>query len=194
MQWYPKTIRNTAEEQTKLSGGERFFMLACRMNKYICERGGRRLASKKTRVSGCCLGRKKPYTQKATDGSYTVCIEDIKKETGRYLSGAEESGVYSVAGLCIELNITRQTLDAWRDGYYAAEDVHDECVTRNEELAECIEMVLLHIERFWEECDKSAVQSKHLKMLERSGAFEPKASKGIGTPPFDLGSLGKLAK
>ncbi len=103
------------------------------------------MAKKSLRVSGYGLEIRKPYSSRAQDGSFKVCIEDIKKETDRYLSGAQESGVYSVAGMCIELNITRQTLDAWRDGYFAAEDVHDDAVTRNEELADCIEMGLLHI-------------------------------------------------
>ncbi len=152
------------------------------------------VAKKKPRVSGCGIEIKKPYSNKTQDGSYEVCIEDIKKQTEKYLSGAQETGVFSVAGLCIELNITRQMLDAWRDGYFTEEDVHDDSVTRNDELAECIEMGILHIERFWEECDKSAVQSKHVKMLERSGAFESKKTRGIGTPPFDLGALGKLSK
>jgi hypothetical protein len=152
------------------------------------------MAKKKMRVSGCGLESKKPYSSRTMDGLFEVNIGDIKRETQKYLLGAQESGVYSIAGLCIELGVTRQTLDAWREGYYATEDLHDDTVTRNHELSDCIEMVLLHIERFWEECDKSAVQSKHVKLLERSGAFEPKNTKGIGTPPFDLGGLSKFAK
>ena len=152
------------------------------------------MAKKKRRISGCGLEIKKPYSCRMKNGSYEVCIEEIKKQTDKYITSAQETGVYSIAGLCIELGITRQILDAWRDGYFTAEDINDDSVTRNGGLARCIEMVILHIERFWEECDKSAVQSKHVKMLERSGAFEPKKARGIGTPPFDLGTLGKLSK
>ena len=152
------------------------------------------MAKKKPRVSGCGFETEKPYSIRMPDGSYEVCVEEIKKQTDKYLSGALETGVYSIAGFCIELGITRQILDVWRDGYFTAEDAHDDSVIRNDELAECVEMGILHIERFWEECDKSAVQSKHVKMLERSGAFEPKKARGIGTPPFDLGTLGKLSK
>ena len=152
------------------------------------------MTKKKKRISGRGMEIEKPYSEKTADGFFEVNIGEIERETQKYLLGAQESGVYSIAGLCIELKITRQMLDVWRDGYFTTEDAYDDTVTANDELSDCIEMVMLHVERFWEECDKSSVQSKHVKLLERSGAFVPKSTTGIGTPPFDLGALNKYAK
>ena len=152
------------------------------------------MAKGKTRVSGCGIEKEAAYLAEVDGGVFEVSIELIQGEIDDYLTEAQESGKYSVAGLCIKLKITRERLDAWRGGYFIASDVHDESVLQNEELLLCIEMGILHIERYWEECDKSAVQSKHVKMLERSGAFEEKKKRGIGTPPFDLGGLKKFSK
>lgn len=152
------------------------------------------MAKRKTRISGCELRVAQEYAKKEEDGRYGVSVSEIEKQLEDYLNEAQESGKYSVAGLCISLGITRERLDAWREGYFDIEDVYDELVIRNEKLATCIEMGLLHIQRFWEECDKSAVQSKHVKMLERSGAFEEKKTRSIATPPFDLGLLQKYSK
>jgi len=152
------------------------------------------MVKRKKRVSGCELEQAAVYVSEADGGFFEVSIEAIRAAIEGYLSEAEESGKYSVAGLCIKLKITRERLDAWRGGYFIAGDVHDESVLQNEELMLRVEMGILHIERYWEECDKSAVQSKHVKMLERSGAFEEKRKRGIGTPPFDLGNLSKFSK
>lgn len=157
-------------------------------------RGGLVMAKRKTRMSGKELKYETGYTHKNEEGEVEVCIGKIQEYIDEYLKEAHESGKYSVAGLCIALGITRERLDAWRDGYFEAIDIHDEVVVCNEELATCIEMGLLHIERYWEECDKSSVQSKHVKMLERSGAFEEKKRKSIATPPFDLGKYNKFSK
>ncbi len=152
------------------------------------------MAKSKTRVSGCEMQSAAAYANEADGGNYEVSTGEIQGAIDDYLSEARESGKYSVAGLCITLGVTRETLDAWRGGYFAVSDVHDDTVTHNEKLALCMQMGILHIERYWEECDKSAVQSKHVEMLERSGAFEEKAKRGIGTPPFDMGSLKKFCK
>lgn len=152
------------------------------------------MAKSKTRASGGELRSAAAYANKVDSGAYEVDIDGIQEAIDDYLSQARESGKYSVAGLCITLGVTRETLDAWRGGYFEVSDVHDDTVTHNEKLSRCLEMGILHIERYWEECDKSAVQSKHVKMLERSGAFEEKAKRGIGTPPFDMGSLKKFCK
>jgi len=150
------------------------------------------MAKRKTTISGCGLQEAAAYTKEAQGEDLEVDIDEIQGAIDEYLAEAQESGKYSVAGLCIKLNIMREVLDAWRAGYFLAGDVNDEFIVQNDKLMQCIEMGILHIERYWEECDKSAVQSKHVKMLERSGAFEEKKSKGIGTPPFNLGGLKKF--
>lgn len=152
------------------------------------------MAKRKTRISGKELKHETGYTQKNKDGEYEICVSKIQEYIDEYLKEAQETGKYSVAGMCIGLGITRERLDAWRDGYFDVADIHDELVVSNSDLVTCIEMGLLHIQRYWEECDKSSVQSKHVKMLERSGAFEEKKRKSIATPPFDLGAYNKFSK
>jgi len=152
------------------------------------------MAKGKTKISGQELVYELSYTKKGKEGSFEADIEAIRKQIDVYLNEANESGKYSIAGLCIALGITRELLDAWRDGYFLISDIHDEQIIGCDELELCIEMGLLHIERFWEECDKSSVQSKHVKMLERSGAFEEKKKRSIAAPPFDLGSLKKFSR
>jgi hypothetical protein len=152
------------------------------------------MAKGKTRISGCEMTTAAAYASEVNGEGFEVNIDEIKEVIDDYLTEAQELGKYSVAGLCITLGVTRETLDSWRSGNFFAKDVHDDSVTQNEGLMQCIEMGILHIERYWEECDKSAVQSKHVKMLERSGAFEEKRKRGIGTPPFDLGGLKKFSK
>ena len=152
------------------------------------------MAKRKTTISGCGLQKAAAYTKEAQDGEMEVDIDEIQGAIDEYLTQAEQSGKYSVAGLCIKIGIMREGLDAWRAGYFLAGDVNDEGVVQNDKLMMCIEMGILHIERYWEECEKSSVQSKHVKMLERSGAFVEKKKNGIGKPPFDLGGLKKFSK
>ena len=152
------------------------------------------MVKRKAKVSGFKTAFEQDYTEKAKDASFNVCTGAIERRIDEYLKEARSMGKYSIAGLCIALGITRERLEAWREGYFYPEDVHDDLIKSNDELAAIIQMGLLHIERYWEECDKSAVQSKHVKMLERSGAFEEKKKSSIGTPPFDLGSLRKFSK
>ena len=60
----------------------------------------------------------------------------------------------------------------------------------NEALAECMAIGELHLQKFWEESDKST--SLHMKLLESTGVIGRKAA--TMQPPFDLGVLKKYAE
>lgn len=153
------------------------------------------MAKRRTRVSGCDMNRQMGYAKKTADGLWTMDVGEVDAYVKEYVAEAEETGRYSIAGMCIALGVTRETLQQWRSGYVSARDAMDTDVLPNEELATCIAMGELHIERHWEECDKSAVQSKYVKMLGRAGVFDEAEGRSTQiSPPFDMGSLKKYCK
>lgn len=150
------------------------------------------MARKRMRVSGTQM--KEPadrlYMKKMQDG-WQMDVETVKRRIETYLDEAAETGKYSVSGLCIALNIPRGLLGLWREGFACETDIGDSAVYPNEELSRCIEMALLHIQRYWEECDKPSTMN--LKQLEATGALGENASV-CASPPFDLGRLKKFAQ
>ncbi len=150
------------------------------------------MAKRKTRISGTGMKGADgiPYCIQ-TEVSWQIDIESIKMRVERYLSEAAESGKYSIAGLCIALNVPRAVLGLWREGYVCAADTRDPGVVPNKTLAVCIEMALLHLQRYWEECDKPSTMN--LKQLEATGALGD-GNVSAATPPFDLGRLKKYAQ
>lgn len=148
------------------------------------------MANRKKCVSGMELGSEAAFTTQA-DGVWNVDISAVRGRIDAYLGEAAQAGKYSLSGLCIALGITRSRLALWRGGYFAAEDMADSAVLRNEALAEAVEMGLLHIQQYWEESDKPGTLC--VKQLEATGALgecAPPSAK----PPFDLGRLKKFAQ
>lgn len=134
------------------------------------------------------------FAKKAVDGRWALDVDAIGVRIDAYIAEAEEVGKYSMAGLCISLGITKDTLDLWRLGYVSEKDYADVRIGANEALAACVGKGELYIHRYWEECDKSAVQSKYVKMMECAGVFDGRRDALGLSPPFDLGGLGKYCK
>lgn len=148
------------------------------------------MAKRKQRISGFGLKERAAYAAQ-TDGVWNADIGAIRRCIDAYIGGAAEAGKYSLAGLCIALKITRERLALWRSGYFCEQDMADAGVSPNTELAECVEMGLLHIQQHWEESDKPS--SLYLKQLEATGALGEAAAPSA-RPPFDLGRLKKFAR
>lgn len=146
------------------------------------------MAVKKNRISGTKLKQAGLYT-KELQGEWSIDVGAVADRIKAYLSEAEKSGRYSVAGLCIALDITREKLALWRSGYYSSDDVDD--AMPNEALAACLDMALLHLQRYWEESDKPGTLC--IKQLEATGALG-EGKEGSVMPPFDLGRHKKYAR
>ena len=131
-----------------------------------------------------------PYVSES-DAGLNIDTQAIGRRIGAYVEEAAGTEKYSVAGLCIALDITRETLDLWRDGYVCEDDRADKQTAANAELAECVAKGELYIQRYWEESDKST--TLHTKFLEQAGVIG-EARTGGYTLPFDLGRLKKYGR
>ncbi len=144
------------------------------------------------RMSGSHMAEGAPYAA-LTDGMWRLDVDAVKARADAYLAEAAEAGRYSLAGLCIALDVTRETLDDWRRGYASRADA-EAGLAPNPALAECVAKAMLHLQRYWEESGKPATLG--LKLLESTGAFGARsagAQAGNG-PPFDLGRYRKFAR
>ena len=148
------------------------------------------MAKKKTRVSGTQLKDEGIYTVQS-EGGWQMDLGAVKRRIDAYLKEAAETGKYSISGLCIALDIPRSLLGLWREGYVCEADAASAAVLPNEALSRCIEMALLHIQRYWEEADKPS--SMNVKQLEATGALGESVP-ACAVPPFDLGHLRKYAQ
>lgn len=128
------------------------------------------------------------------DGRWHINLDAIRARIDAYLEEAAETGRYSVSGLCIALGITRETLRLWRMGYVSAADELNERVLPNPAMADAVAHAELYVQRYWEECDESKMQSKHTKLLEGAGVMGDGARRTQRTLPFDLGSLKKYGR
>lgn len=144
------------------------------------------------RMSGSRMAQGDAYAA-LIDGVWRLDMEAVKARADRYLAEAAEAGRYSLAGLCIALDITRETLDCWRRGYVNRADAEAN-LTRNDALAECVAKAMLHLQRYWEESGKPATLG--LKLLEATGGIGSRTAAGQagGGPPFDLGRYKKFAR
>ncbi len=142
------------------------------------------------RKSGSRMAAGDAYAVQA-DGDWRLDMDAVRARADAYLAEAAESGRYSLAGLCIALDITRDTLDCWRGGYVSRTDA-DANLTPNREMAECMAKTMLHLQRYWEESGKPATLG--LKLLEATGAFGTRTQTGNAGPPFDLGRYRKFAR
>ncbi|MGI5849652.1 MAG: hypothetical protein ACOX8Q_06275 [Christensenellales bacterium] len=125
---------------------------------------------------------------KRSGGGYDIDTDAVMQQIAAYVNEAEK---YSVAGLCIALGITRETLDLWRAGYVCANDTMDKQTAANASLAECIAKGELYIHRYWEESDKST--TLHTKFLENAGVIGDSRPAGYMLP-FSLGKLKKYCR
>lgn len=155
----------------------------------------REVYMKKRRISGMDMDSAQgvPYAAEADGGKWEMDLDAVKKKIGGYIDKDDETKKYSLSGLCIALGITRETLGLWRMGYASEEDFSDERVCHNRALADCVAKAELYVHRYWEECEESKLQTKHVKLLESAGVFEKSRRVSTG-PPFDLGSLKKYAR
>ena len=144
------------------------------------------------RMSGSRMTASEAYAAEA-DGVWRLNVDAVKARANGYLAEAAEAGRYSLAGLCIALDITRETLDCWRRGYVSQADAEAKLVP-NTALAECMAKTMLHLQRYWEESGKPATLG--LKLLEATGGFGSRAAVGqAGSgPPYDLGRYKKFAR
>ena len=144
------------------------------------------------RMSGSRMAEGEPYAA-LVDGAWQLDVDAVKARADAYLAEAAEAGRYSLAGLCLALDITRETLELWRRGYVSRADMEAN-LTPNKALAECVAKAMLHLQRYWEESGKPATLG--LKLLEATGAFGSRTSAGQagGGPPFDLGRYKKFAR
>ena len=85
-------------------------------------------------------------------------------------------------------------LGRWGGGYRNGQEAADKAIKPDAVLAHCVEMAILHIERYWEENEKSGVQAKYVKMLEECGAIGGGKTGQTHYEPFDMGSLCKYCK
>lgn len=128
------------------------------------------------------------------DGKWAIDLGAIQARVDDYLSEAAETGRYSISGLCIALNITRETLRLWRMGYVSVADEQSARVLPSASLADAVARAELYVQRYWEECDESKMQSKHTKLLESVGVMGEGARRPQRTPPFDIGSLKRYGR
>ncbi len=145
------------------------------------------------RVSGSRMAEGAPYAVQA-DGVWRLEVDAIQAQAGGYLAEAAEAGRYSLAGLCIALDITRETLDCWRRGYVSRADEEANLVP-NTALADCVAKAMLHLQRYWEESGKPATLG--LKLLEATGGIGSRTASAAqtgGGPPYDLGRYKKFAR
>lgn len=146
------------------------------------------MAKRYTRISGIGLKEKADYTIEI-NGAWNADTQQINERINLYLNDAADAGKYSIAGLCIALGITRERLNLWREGYFTSEDFG--YTAPNTQLAACVEMGLLHLQRYWEESDKPS--SLCLKQLEATGALGDNCQP-CAIPPFDMGRFKKYAR
>lgn len=143
------------------------------------------------RMSGSRMAEGDAYAA-AVDGVWQLDVAAIKERADAYLAEAEEADKYSLSGLCIKLDITREELELWRRGYACRADA-EAGLAPNTALAECVAKTMLHLQRYWEESGKPATLG--LKLLETTGAL---GARGVaqtgGGPPFDLGRYKKFAR
>jgi hypothetical protein len=126
------------------------------------------------------------------DGVWQLDLGAVRARTDAYLAEAAEAGRYSIAGLCIALDVTRDTLELWRRGYVSRTDA-EMGLAPNKALADCMAKTMLHLQRYWEESGRSATLD--MKLLETTGAFgERGGAQAGGGPPFDLGRYKKFAR
>lgn len=142
------------------------------------------------RMSGSRMAAGEAYAAE-TDGVWRLDVDAVRARADAYLAEAAEAGRYSLAGLCIALDITRDTLDCWRRGYVSRTDAEAK-LTPNKELAVCMAKTMLHLQRYWEESGKPATLG--LKLLEATGAFGTRVQTENAGPPFDLGRYKKFAR
>ncbi len=149
------------------------------------------MAKRKKRVSGTMMKEHgdSAYAVQTQDG-WNIDLDAVRQRIDAYLKDAEESGKYSISGLCIALGVTRSMLALWREGYVMEMDARNPAVRPNEALSRILEMAMLHVQRYWEERDKPT--SMDLKQLEATGALSESAPP-CASPPFDLGGLKKYA-
>ena len=130
----------------------------------------------------------------AQDGKWGIDLGAIQARVDAYLGEAAQTDRYSISGLCIALNITRETLRLWRMGYVSVADEQSARVLPSPSLADAVARAELYVQRFWEECDESKMQSKHTKLLESAGVMGEATRKPSRMPPFDMGSLKKYGR
>jgi len=147
---------------------------------------------RKKRISGSRMAAGEAYAA-LKDGVWQLDVDAVRQRAQAYLKAAAEEGRYSLAGLCIALDITRETLELWRRGYVRREDL-EEGLLPNAALADCVAKAMLHLQRYWEESGKPATLG--LRLLEATGAFGNRTAAGQSGsgPPFDLGRYKKFAR
>lgn len=128
------------------------------------------------------------------DGICQIDLDAIQTRVDAYLGEAAETGRYSISGLCIALGITREMLRLWRMGYVSVADEQSGRVLPNPALADAVAHAELYVQRYWEECDESKMQSKHTKLLESAGVMGDGARRPQRTSPLDIGSLKKYGR
>ena len=99
----------------------------------------------KKRMSGSRMAEGDAYAA-LRDGVWQLDVDAVKARTEAYLSEAAEAGRYSLAGLCLKLDITREVLELWRRGYASRADWEAGLVP-NAALADCIARAMLHLQR-----------------------------------------------
>lgn len=143
------------------------------------------------RMSGSRMAQGEAYAA-LLDGVWKLDVDAVRARAEAYLASAAEAGCYSLAGLCLALDITRETLELWRRGFVSHAD-YEAGLLPNPALADCVARAMLHLQRYWEESGKPATLG--LKLLEATGAFGSRAAFGqTGGPPFDLGRYKKFAR
>jgi len=148
------------------------------------------MAKRKKRVSGTQQKDSGMYMM-PSNGKWDIDVGAVKRHIDVYLVEAAKTGKYSISGLCIALNIPRSLICLWREGYCCESDAGDAAVMPNEALSRCVEMAMLHIQRYWEEAEKPS--SMNVKQLEATGALAESAPI-CASPPFDLGRIKKYAR
>ncbi len=133
-----------------------------------------------------------PYMTE-TEGKWRIDLCAVQSRIQSYLEEAAETGRYSISGLCIKLGITREALRLWRMGYVNTADERSARVLPNVYLAEAVAKAELFVQRYWEECEESKMQSKHTKLLQAAGLVGEGAQRA-SAPSYDLGRLRKYSR
>ena len=135
----------------------------------------------------------RPYKYSTPTGD--IDIDRIQALTDAYF---DTHTVYSIPGLCLALDITRETLSYWGEGYTQRdsrikEDQEEEAY--NYTLATTIKKALLHIEQYLIESDDTKRGLKHMAALNASFGYRKQEELHINAKiEMDLGNVGKFAK
>lgn len=130
---------------------------------------------------------KKVKAQKKSGGP------DIKAVQSAVAAYFENNGVISIPGLCLSLDITKETLFLWEAGFLNPAD-KEKGKGYCEELSLLIKKALLKIEQQLLESDGKNRMTKDMAVLKRYYGYGDKAGEDGGRVEIDLGVFDEFSR